>query len=629
MQLSALLCELINTSLKVDYQAYPKVFNHLTETIQDELPLIDLFYDEKTRLALRDEITSIGKLTNTIFIDQKSNVLNCTYSEVFESINYRKFNLHKAVADSNKNLLVLFLFYDALFQIKFPEKDSILSIKDSQGNNALFQALNFYSRSQEAKEIFKILLNLAPSSLLLELDGQDYTILYQALIQNNKEGVEIIISKLETLDENVLHNFLTNSIHDGQGPIAYALATQNFDIAHMLLNLKILPAEIFQSQTSPENNILTIALSLHSEEHARIVKKIVSQKNIDIDSLNFMDGNNGKILHKIFEFKFSDNMISKLLSDAANIILLRNPKSELLSHQNNQGDTPLHLAIRNQYYNFISAFLNTNQINIDSLGIENNKGDTPFDLALEHNLAIATKILKKLPNNHILLGTCNVNENTLLYHFIKNITQRFPGVLYLDSDMIMDRDAMHLIDAYNDMTKVLLSKIAASQTFESLYTDETHSRERLVNVIPKNRSLLQLLEKTFKELSTSPYNIDEYIDEYHVTNLKINIINLINQLLELGAQPCEVNPIKKYMFFTGQTNKAYFKELETLIRYKKAYDQIGKQYNVTNFILIREIFLKEVHKNSKNYDQSNLPSAIDIYENPNPNQKNSSFTPRR
>lgn len=166
---------------------------------------------------------------------------------------------------------------------------------------------------------------------------------------------------------------------------------------------------------------------LRELEYFKTKYREIYGEDFDI-TVNF--GNKGNLLHNICRENMFDELRTELLSGI--------PK-DYIGVQDNNGDTPLHIACRSSYY-CGKYLLESGLINLKTLVTKNNNGETPLHIACYNNYDLVQYIFGLKCFSKKLLTQSDNNGNTPLILAIKHspleISKIFIGYSDLDSSII-------------------------------------------------------------------------------------------------------------------------------------------------------------------------------------------------
>ena len=247
-------------------------------------------------------------------------------------------------------------------------------------------------------------------------NGQINDLLFSAIKNNKVDTIEVLFNYTQSI----------NFKFDYYNAFYLAINSNNREIIELLKT---------EYNKLPEiNNDQRIVKLLEDEKNIRFFYECIENKDYNktleliknISDLNLIvDGTT--LLHKIVSLKdctFNISFIEQILRQ----------NNSILNMKNQDGFTPLHLAIINDNTDIVKYLLKRDEID---LSIKDSNGLTPFELAVKNNIFniaytllfnYSEKIKINLDVNKIFYYVCKNNSNLLFQLLINKLSLPFPDL---------------------------------------------------------------------------------------------------------------------------------------------------------------------------------------------------------
>jgi ankyrin repeat protein len=269
--------------------------------------------------------------------------------------------IHYLCVNKNKELLFHLL-----------EKGCEINPKDVYGKTPIYLSINNFD-----EEIINILLLSGSDLNMKKLDSK--TILHDLMRKGDVQNLDDLLS-LSVDDQKKLKINIKDNV--GNTPLNYGIIEGNIEHVKLLLNQKDIKLDILNDN---EMNILHLACF-----HSQNKMLLYLLENSDIKSILHKTDKKG---YNCFHYSVISNSISCLctLLDYNCIFIF---KKGDLNHQDQNGDTPLHLAIKKNNLDIIYVLV----INGADLNISNKKKEKISVLLKSFNLK---KYIKETFENYL------------------------------------------------------------------------------------------------------------------------------------------------------------------------------------------------------------------------------------
>jgi ankyrin repeat protein len=549
-------------------------------------------------------------------------IKNKEYNEFFELIKNNK-TINLDIIDNNYNYILNYLVNDNKYDIInfiLENTDIRLDILDSDGRNILYNPIKFnnikllkllieYNNKAIGLNILDILDNSGNTSIFYacKLNNLDaFKILYFSnsninLTTKDQENIYEICFKYKRNDmllfllqeEYSKNNNLNIYNLKGETILQLALTYENDMVLKFLMNLQ-LSKEIINNR---ENEYGLNALQQSIIINNNIISYELLKKGIDINLTDSIG--NSSFHYSLYENNF----------DVLNKILENEKLDYNLSNSN--GNIPLHICfdsinINNSdgKYNYIEIF--TKILKNSNINYLNNEGNTPVHLLIDNDFWKNDEIEKILRSGDLVINIfIKNNENNTPLDLIESSTDKEKFI-----DIVVDAYYNNLLKNKNLIED--WEKYCASNDLENLLKSIKRKPGKETKTYCKDqiRKLIDENIRSIPKIEDLDLQVDEgiYMSGCYYTGSTLDILYGLVYLHSLNKN---LGFILEYPLVDNNKLLDYYKQLGINENYKLEFSNIEIIWVYQKIILPTNFDSILKNKMSKNYDFIIIPLGID------------------
>jgi ankyrin repeat protein len=554
--------------------------------------------------------------------------------DIFEIIKNKKYNLLKKIIKKNKNINFdikdKHFNYPIHYLIKYNDLEIInfllnnvqlrLDILDTDGRNLLYLPIKF-NYIKILNSILKYNKSNYGVNIIDRKDKLGLTGLHYCCIFNNLEALKILIFN----DSDVM---ITDNDKSNSFDICFDYERNNILIYlfENIIDLNFL--------NSTGKNLLQIAFE---RENHIIIKYLINQKKIfNINNKDTEYGNT--IMHTATILNYDLNIIKKLLDLGAdinisdflgntslhyaiiekniNLINLFYDKYNSFNLENMDGNTVLHIYLKNINNTNIENFKNTDEFKIlikliknTDLNIQNNNGETCLQILISKNIWEIKEIYELLKNKKLnIFIENNINESVYSYNLNKKKILELTAESYY---YFIQKNKNELI---NKLDKNCISK-------DIIDLNKIKNKKNCLIKIKKN-----ILErkKSIPDLKNNDIKLDYgvFVNTCYYTG---NNLDTIFGLAWLKSRYNNIKLLLSYPLTINNKLEDYYKKIGIYLNWKIDFSNIQIMWSYQKLIFPTNFdeLMKNINSNETSFII--IPLGIDISNEKNYSHANILF----